>query len=87
MDAPLLDRLGMLVVHAYVDPLSNELRASVTFAGHLTETESTHLATSREEILDLVRVWLDRSDAAGDGRVTARLQDPPDDVDRVPSVQ
>jgi hypothetical protein len=69
MAVPELDRVGMLVVHAYVDRGSQELRASVTFAGDLTNgTETTQVATSPDEVLELVRVWLE----AGNGPVTSR---------------
>jgi hypothetical protein len=74
----------MLVVHAYVDPHSQELRASVTFAADITEPESTtQLATSRAAVLELVRAWLDEGNAPGDGPVTAEHQDRENVVDRM----
>jgi len=69
---PSLDRIGMLVLHAYADRRSNELRVSVTFAGDLTDgSETTQIATSSDEVLALVRAWLDLGNADGDGAVTA----------------
>jgi hypothetical protein len=54
----------MLVVHAYVDRASEELRATVTYANDLVEAdEQTRVARSTDEVLDLVRRWL-----AGNGR-------------------
>lgn len=69
MGVPELDRVGMLVVHAYVDRESQQLRASVTFACDLTDgVDTTQLATSPDEVLDLVRAWLE----VGNGPVTGR---------------
>jgi hypothetical protein len=79
MAVPALDRIGMLVVHAFVDRGTNELRASVTFAGDLADgTEITQIATSADEIVALVRTWLaatELGNGGGDGRVTDARDD------------
>jgi hypothetical protein len=73
---PSLDRIGMLVLHAYVDRRTNELRASVTFAGDLTDGEErTQIARSPEEVLALVRAWLDLGNTDGDDPVTRPSED------------
>jgi hypothetical protein len=65
------DHTGIVVVRVWLEPgHEHGLRARITATDLATSREMTALAASIDEIVAIVRAWIDSFVTAGDGDVT-----------------
>jgi hypothetical protein len=65
------DRTGVVVVRVWLEPGHEQgLRARITATDLATSREMTVSAASIDEIVEIVRAWIDSFVRAGDGDVT-----------------
>jgi hypothetical protein len=58
--SPAIDRVGVMVVRVWIEEPSGSFRARLTRTLDVNDSDqSTHVASTREEILAIVSEWLD----------------------------